>query len=333
MASYQVLVLLLISYFCSFANGTILQNGHVRQTNFPDTVVTARDFSWKTYPANATQLSYKGRWDSKYISWWSLVFPTFALLPSSTFKECSDNTTRAPGLKFGFTGDQVAITFGNYTSNGVLIAYRVDGLDWQMTNITTNATHLLVSPTIYAGIDTSKPSTFELRVTNWAYGVQINAIHVAAKSTLIKIPNFPRSLEVIGDSLSAGDFATYESLASFAYGLGAGLGNTEYSITGYPGICLHDQNCWGNPRGQTYQWYQTSDTSARSREFYGVEPEKWDFSKQQKADLVVICLGTNDNNTANNVGVEKYYKSYLKLVEGVHGVWPDAKIVLMVGII
>jgi hypothetical protein len=65
--------------------------------------------------------------------------------------------------------------------------------------------------------------------------------------------------------LSSGDYATYEGLSSWAYDFAAGLGNVEYSITvrslphmlptmltgkAYPGICLHDQNCWGNPRGQ-----------------------------------------------------------------------------------
>lgn len=52
---------------------------------------------------------------------------------------------RAPGLKFGFTGEQVAITFGPLTTDRTLISYRIDGQDWQFTNVTTNATHLLIS--------------------------------------------------------------------------------------------------------------------------------------------------------------------------------------------
>jgi len=64
----------------------------------------------------------------------------------------------------------VAITFGPHTSDKTLIAYRLDGQDWQFTNVTINATHLLVSPST-PGIDLTtpiNPSTFELRVTNWA---------------------------------------------------------------------------------------------------------------------------------------------------------------------
>jgi len=77
-----------------------------------------------------------------------------------------------PGVKFGFTGDYVAITFGPLSIDTTLIAYRVDGQDWEFTNITSSATHLLVSPST-PGIDQTgpiTPSTFEFRVTNWGYG-------------------------------------------------------------------------------------------------------------------------------------------------------------------
>lgn len=50
---------------------TILQNGQVRITDFPNTRVDPAAHSFTTYPQNATQISYQGRWDSKYVSWWS----------------------------------------------------------------------------------------------------------------------------------------------------------------------------------------------------------------------------------------------------------------------
>ena len=82
----------------SFAFGAILQNGQLRDNPYPGQaalVSVAADSAWKSYTPNASELSYKGRWDSKYISWWS-----------------------APGLKFGFLGQDVAISFGNYTTPG-----------------------------------------------------------------------------------------------------------------------------------------------------------------------------------------------------------------------
>lgn len=131
-------------------------------------------------------------------------------------------------MKFGFTGNQVAITFGQYTTDKTLIGYRISGQDWQFTNVTTNATHLLVSSATPAVDLTSpiNPKTLELRVTNWAYGVQIKQVHVSKGSKLIKVPDFDRTIEVIGDSLSAGQYGSFEGLSSYSYGLVAGLGNT-----------------------------------------------------------------------------------------------------------
>jgi len=292
----------------SLASATIWQNDQVRTTNYPNTVIDPSGYTFNSYPPNATELSYKGRWDSKYISWYS-----------------------APGLKFGFTGEQVAITFGPNTSDTTLIGYRIDGQDWQFTNITTNATHLLVNSNSTSVNLTSpiSPSTFELRVTNWAYGVQIASVHVAKGENLVKVPDFGRTIEFIGDSISAGMYSTLEGLSSFAYGAGAGLGDTEYFVTAYPGICLFDKLCWGNPRGMFYQWFRTSDTSYRASQIWGDNPEWWDFSKQPAADIVVINLGTNDNNAANNVTVDGYVAQYKMLIEGVHAIYPNAQILLM----
>jgi len=216
----------------SLASATILQNGQVRPNNYPNTAISAisnYNSSWHTYPPSAPELSYKGRWDHQYISWWS-----------------------APGLKFGFQADQVAISFGNYTSDGVLVAYRLDGQDWMLTNVTANSTHLFVTPST-TGYNLTTPAnatqTLELRVTNWAYGVQIQCVHVSGGAArLVKIPNYTRTMELIGDSLSAGQYATLEGISSYSWGLMYGLGNVEFSVTAYPGICLHNSQCYGKWR-------------------------------------------------------------------------------------
>ena len=157
-----------------------------------------------------------------------------------------------------------------------MVAYRIGGLDWSFTNITTSATHLFVT-TDTPGSNLTwpiNPMTFELRVTNWAYGIQIDSVHVASGEKLVKIPDYGRNVEFIGDSLTSGMYTTYEAFSGFGYGIGAGLGNTEFSITAYPGICATDQDCWGNPRGQVHQWFYTSDTSWRAQQMYG---GKWQF--------------------------------------------------------
>jgi hypothetical protein len=253
----------------SLASATILQNGQIRPNNYLDTAINpivSTDSSWTTYSASAEELSYKGRWDHQYISWWS-----------------------APGLKFGFQASKIAVSFGNYTSKGVLVAYRIDGQDWMLTNVTANSTHLFVTPET-TGYNLTTPTgavqTFELRVTNWAYGVQIKCIHVSGgHGRLVKIPNYARTMELIGDSLSAGQYGTLEGIASYSWGLMYGLGNVEFSITAYPGICLHDSQCYGNLHGQTFQWLKVPDTSGRALEIYGDGPDipDWDFEAHPAA--------------------------------------------------
>lgn len=243
------------------ASATILQNGQVRPTDYPNTAIPAisgYNSTWRTYPPSAEELSYKGRWDDKHISWWS-----------------------APGLKFGFQADYLAISFGNYTSEDVLIAYRLDGLDWMLTNVTTSSTHLLISPETTgfnlttsgngtSGNLTEPYRTFEMRVTNWAYGVQIQNVHVAGGAgRLVRVPEYTRRMELIGDSLSAGQYATLEGISSYSWGLMYGLGNTEFSVIAYPGICLHDSQCYGNVHGQELQWVKVPDTSYRAYQIYG----------------------------------------------------------------
>lgn len=63
-----------IAALATTVSSTILQNGQARITDYPNTVIDPTAFAakdWKTYPPSAKELSYKGRWDSKYISWWS----------------------------------------------------------------------------------------------------------------------------------------------------------------------------------------------------------------------------------------------------------------------
>lgn len=212
----------------STATATILQNGQVRPNNYTSTAVptiSSADSNWRTYPPSAPELSYKGRWDDQYISWWS-----------------------APGLKFGFQAESVALSFGAHTSQGVLLAYRLDGQDWALTNVTANSTQLLITPgtTGFNLTSASAVKTLEVRVTNWAYGVQLSGVHVGGhNATLVKIPDYTRTMEFIGDSLSAGQYATLEGISSNPWALMYGLGNVEFTISAYPGICLHNSRCYG----------------------------------------------------------------------------------------
>lgn len=45
----------------------------------------------------------------------------------------------------------------------------------------------------------------------------------------------------------------------------------------------------------------------------------------------MINIGTNDESIANNVDPQAYQNALIKLIEGVHGVWPNAQVMIMVG--
>jgi hypothetical protein len=65
--------------------------------------------------------------------------------------------------------------------------------------------------------------------------VQISHVNILECGKLSHIPNFSCVIEVIGDSLSAAQYATHGGLAT------VGLGHAEYSITVYSDICLFDK--------------------------------------------------------------------------------------------
>jgi len=52
-------------------SGTILQNGQVRITNYPDTRVVLTQGEYETYNNDAPEIHYMGRWDSKKVSFWT----------------------------------------------------------------------------------------------------------------------------------------------------------------------------------------------------------------------------------------------------------------------
>lgn len=67
----------------------------------------------------------------------------------------------------------------------------------------------------------------------------------------------------------------------------------------------------------------------RQQNIYGLSPEPWDFKAHPAADIVIINLGTNDNNTHNNVTSREYVAAYKQLITNVHNEWPQAEIVCM----
>ncbi|KAL4907761.1 hypothetical protein BDW74DRAFT_148067 [Aspergillus multicolor] len=300
---------LFAAFFASLASATIMENGQPRLDPWPGQLSTIDlDSSWRSYDADAPEISYKGRWDSKHISWWS-----------------------APGLKLQFSGKKLALSFGEHTSEGTLVAYRIGTLDWLFTNVTADATYQFIGEgTHYEELPGDGDHIFEMRVTNWGIGVQIAGASVGVDDHLTKPPAFKRKVEIIGGSLTGGQYATYETISSWSFIYAQGLGNTEFGITAYPGACLVDMQCYGGGvHGMIWYWHRASDPGSRARDMYGHEPEEWDVTAEQPADLVIIQMGGNDHRHPNEIPGENFFQGYVDLIENIHKHWPDASIVIM----
>ncbi|KAM0117122.1 hypothetical protein ACP6JC_006253 [Aspergillus fumigatus] len=201
-------------------------------------------------------------------------------------------------------------TWRNYKPSAKEISYkgRLGGQDWQFSNVTANATYQFIGPTT-TGLNLTNAGdakSFELRA----------GVSVAADATISRIDEYPKMVEIIGDSpirVSASTTRIAGETPVVRY--------ARASIVVFP------------TDHQAYQWYRTSDTSWRAHEIYGDNPPKWNFAAQRPADLVVINIGTNDNNPANNVSSTDYYNDYITLVGNIHKIWPKADIVLMVSLL
>nr|ABF50860.1 acetylxylan esterase [Aspergillus nidulans] len=295
---------LLVALLWSLGSATIMENGQPRADPYPGQCSTIDlDSSWRSYDADAPEISYKGRWDSKHISWWS-----------------------APGLKLQFSGKKLALSFGEHTSEGTLVAYRIGTLDWLFTNVTADATYQFVGEgTHYEELPGDGDHIFEMRV-------QIAGVSVDVDDHLTKPPTFKKKVEIIGGSasLTGGQYATYETLSAWSFVYAQGLGNVEFGITAYPGACLVDMQCYGGGvHGMIWYWHRASDPGSRARNMYGGEPEEWDVTAEQPADLVIIQMGGNDHRHPNEIPGENFYQGYVDLIENIHQHWPDASIVIM----
>jgi hypothetical protein len=151
--------------FLAIASATILQNGQVREDPYPGqaTLLTSTQLSsgWKVYNNHASVLrtAYKGRWDDQY----SMSKAIRARSHVAFLTAISVSWWSAPGMKLVFTGPNLAIEFGKWTSDGVLLAWRthlkhfpcirdmltcikgLDGLDWNFANVSANSTYQFVN--------------------------------------------------------------------------------------------------------------------------------------------------------------------------------------------
>lgn len=81
---------------------------------------------------------------------------------------------------------------------------------------------------------------------------------------------------------------------------------------------------------QTWFWHHASDPGVRAGATYGGEPEEYDVTAEQPADLVILQMGGNDHRPPNEIPGDKFEEAYIEMIEDIHNVWPHADVVLMV---
>ena len=54
-----------------------------------------------------------------------------------------------------------------------------------------------------------------------------------------------------------------------------------------------------------------------------------DYSTSPPLDITLINIGTNDNNTSNNITSAEFYNSYIQLINEIHTHWPDSQIIVL----
>ncbi|CAI7662585.1 unnamed protein product [Penicillium pancosmium] len=288
------------------ASATILQNGQEREDPWPGqaSVITLDD-SWKTYEADAPEIAFKGRWDSKHVS---------------SCCELRAQYQRWRPRRVPVTPPRCPPRLDHDPDS----LNSVGNLDWQYSNVTADATYQFVGDNSELGdvpADTGK--VFEMRV-------QIASVSSAGDAHLSVPPRFEKKVEVIGGSVAAGQYGTYETLSSWSWLLVAGLGNVEHTITAYPGVCLVDKQCYGGQsHGIGWYWHRASDPGSRARAVYGDEPEEFDVKGDQATDLFLIQMGGNDHRHPNEIPGRNYYHGYIDLIDDLHKTHPHATVLLV----
>jgi hypothetical protein len=54
-----------------------------------------------------------------------------------------------------------------------------------------------------------------------------------------------------------------------------------------------------------------------------------DCSTSSTLDITLINIGTNDNNTSNNITSAEFYNSDIQLINEIHSRWPDSQIIVL----
>ncbi|MET7283656.1 GDSL-type esterase/lipase family protein [Kribbella sp. NPDC005582] len=289
------------------ANGTVTSSGRCLDTaggatadNTAVVVATCTGGagqSWSKTAALATLLAagdgsptdsnikYVGRWDTRsssaYVPGWAGAYAVV-----------------------GFTGTTVKLR----QRNSVDLYASIDGRPWVSYRGVSGLVNL--TPTrLTAGTHTLRVSyrqaTGSYRGDLVFQGVTLDA---GARTVAATVPS--RTIEFIGDSITAGEKASKMAVTSYGWLTGEKLGAAHVQVA-RASVCLYPASGCIGLRDR----YLKTTVDATSPD--------WDFSRYQASD-VLINLGTNDRG--HGVSSAQFQSAYITLMQRIRAKYPNATI-------
>ena len=236
-----------------------------------------------------------------------------------------------PGIQLTlrFTGQSVTLNGEVLGEDSYFNAY-IDGVRLPRVDLSSGEFHY----TFKHYLDPAQPHLLRLvrRDETWHGIVKLDSVTVADDGQLMEPPALPeRRMICVGDSITCGaladlippetlDHSVWNAERSYGWHLAKQF-DAQLNLVSYGG------------RGLIRDWQGSHEPSTGPQFFERTLPDdpssQWDHSGYQP-DLVTICLGTNDFNQGIPERNE-FVGAYVRFVERIHQVHPQAKVLLISG--
>ncbi|OUM59523.1 hypothetical protein PIROE2DRAFT_14935, partial [Piromyces sp. E2] len=223
------------------------------------------------------------------------------------------------GFKLDFSGTSLYIVSGGRSQPRIECGYSLDYQDFVYVNITIGENKIL------SGLDHTRHN-IQFWVSNTDGGfLQLESIKIDKNAEIHRYQPQEKYIQVIGDSLSSGQYSPHESLDSWPFLLGQLL-NVEMDVLAIPGIALADKvsmSSWKKTHGMSYQYFMVQHEASEAWGYSKNTP--FDFSNSREPDYIIINLGTNDIGLS--VQENQFMDYMVDFVKSIRTVYPNATII------
>jgi len=162
-----------------------------------------------------------------------------------------------------------------------------------------------------------------INVEGWQNNqMNLLSLETNAHATLLPYTHSRLAFQIIGDSLSAGQFLPQGVDQAWPFLLAEGF-KAEHNINAQPGAALSDIVSYGNQHGVSFQFFRTEDTGYYVTADHNYTTP-WDFSRDVPPTHVVIHIGANDS--AQNVTQPAFVTTYINFIERLRTLYPHQPI-------